>query len=184
MWQRTRPYLIVLSAALNLSFVGMWIAHAAPARSAGGPDSPAALREGVWCPLHSELGVTQEQWQQIEPRLREFQASAGVLGEQIDRLRMEVIDLLAGPEPDLEAVRAKQEEILATKRVMQGKVAVHLLAEKQILTPEQQQRLFQTLRDRAAWAGAGPSMSGRRAGRGMGQVLRGDAGPQPSGDAR
>jgi len=181
MWQRTRPYLIALWAALNLSFVAMWIAHAAPSRFAAGPNATTTEREAVWCPLHRELGVTQEQWRLIEPRLKQFQASVGGLCEQIDRRRAEVIELLAAEAPDLDAVRAKQEEILATKRTMQGKVVAHLLAEKEVLTAQQQQRLFQKLRDRTGCAGSGPPMSGRNLRGGMGQVLRGDANSQRSG---
>ncbi|MCU0871823.1 MAG: hypothetical protein MUE50_05715 [Pirellulaceae bacterium] len=181
MWQRTRPYLIALSAALNLSFVAMWIAHAAPSRLAAGPNATTTERKAVWCPLHRELGVTQEQWRQIEPRLKQFQAGVGELGEQVDRLRAEVIDLLAAKTPDLDAVRVRQEKILATKRTMQGKVVAHLLAEKEVLTAQQQQRLFQMLRERTGCASSDPPLSGRNLRRGMGQVLRGDANSERSG---
>jgi Spy/CpxP family protein refolding chaperone len=174
MWQHTRPYFIALSAALNLSFVAMWIAHAAPSRPAETAGTANVEQEAVWCPLHRDLNVTSEQWQQIEPRLRQFQSSVGEISQQVDRMRAEVIDLLAAEHPDLDAVRAKQDEILAAKRTMQDKVAAHLLAEKEILTAQQQQRLFQRLRDRTGCVGASPPMSGRKPQRGMGQVLRED----------
>jgi Spy/CpxP family protein refolding chaperone len=102
--------------------------------------------------------------------LREFQVAVGELCQQVDAMRSEVIDLIAAEEPDAEAIRAKQDEILATKRSIQGLVVDHLLAEKQILTPEQQARLFEMLRDRTGCA-AGPPMAGRPRG-GLGQVLQ------------
>jgi len=165
MWQTMRPYLISLSIALNLSFLAMWIAHAAPVHTAdqvaGEVDSPRTGESSVWCPLHRELEVTEQQWQEIEPRLRQFQASVGELGAHVDRMRAEVIDLLAAESPDLAAVRAKQDEILEAKRTMQDMVAAHLIAERQVLTASQQQQLFQRLRDRTRCAAIGPPMSGR-----------------------
>jgi Spy/CpxP family protein refolding chaperone len=165
MWQNIRPYLISLSIALNLSFLAMWIAYAAPVDSAGevaGEEgSPRTAESSVWCPLHRELQVTEQQWREIEPRLRQFQASVGELSAHVDRMRSEVIDLLAAESPDLAAVRAKQDEILAAKRAMQDMVAAHLIAERQVLTAAQQQQLFQRLRDRTRCSAEGPPMSGR-----------------------
>jgi Spy/CpxP family protein refolding chaperone len=172
MWQIIKPYFLALSAALNLSFVAMWFAYAAPAGSQdtvpGRTAWDADAGSPVWCPLHRELQVTEQQWQEIEPRLREFQAVVGQLCEQVDRMRIEVIDLLAAETPDLESVRAKQDEMLAAKRTMQELVTAHLMAERQVLTAEQQQRMFQRLRDRTGCAAGGPPMSGRgqRHGRG------------------
>ena len=69
------------------------------------------------------------------------------------------VDLIAAEEPEVESIRAKQDEILATKRRIQDLVADHLLAEKEILSLNQQQRLFEMLRNRAHCA-AGPPMAG------------------------
>jgi len=184
MWQRVKPCLIVLSAALNASFVAMWLAHAAPshlpAEHGAGTGEPA----GVWCPLHRQLNVTAEQWRQIEPRLKQFQTAVRELAERVDQSRSEVIDLLAAPENDEAAIRAKQDEVLATKRKMQGLVAAHLLAEKEILTAGQQQQLFQMLRDRTNCAGSCPPMSGQNLRPGMGKVLREKAAPRRAGGSR
>jgi Spy/CpxP family protein refolding chaperone len=165
MWQTIRPYLISLSIALNLSFLAMWIAHAAPVDTAGEVagegNSPRTAESSVWCPLHRELEVTEQQWREIEPSLRQFQASVGELSAHVDQMCSEVIDLLAAESPDLVAVRAKQDEILEAKRAMQDMVAAHLIAERQVLTAAQQQQLFQRLRDRTRCAAEGPPMSGR-----------------------
>ena len=134
MWKKATPYLVIASLGLNLAFVGVWGAHAWAARSEGG----SAEQPAIWCPLHRALHVSPQQWAEIEPRLREFQAAVGPLCQQVDRSRSEVIGMIAAAEPDLEAIRAKQDEILATKRAIQGRVVDHLLAEKAILTAEQQ----------------------------------------------
>jgi len=162
MWKRIRPLLILLSVALNVAFVVFWAAHALPTHLRGlhGP------RQGdvVWCPLHRRLGATEAQWREIEPRLVEFQNSAQALSGALIRARGEMIDLIAAPNPDPEAIRAKQEDILAGQRRMQELVINHLLSEKKFLTQEQQQQLFRMLRQQSGCAGHGPMMG--RMGRG------------------
>jgi Spy/CpxP family protein refolding chaperone len=170
MWKKMRPYLIVSSVALNVAFVGMWIAYAAPSPARPEETAQRAMQQVIWCPLHRELGTTEKQWAQIEPRLWEFQAAVGELCQQTDAMRSEVIDLIAAEEADTETIRAKQDEILAKKRGIQQLVVDHLLAEKEVLTPEQQQQLFQMLRNRTGCT-AVPPMSGRPRG-GLGRVLQ------------
>ncbi len=164
MWTTLKPYVLIASAALNVAFVAIWIVHAAVPR---GRALDSSETEGVWCPLHRELEVTAEQWAEIEPRLIAFQDSVGELCERVDSLRTEVIDMLAAPSPDLDAIRARQDDILATRRVIQARVVEHLLAEKSTLAPDQQARLFELLRRRSRCGRTSPPMSGR--GRGDGE---------------
>jgi Spy/CpxP family protein refolding chaperone len=163
MWNQWKPCAIVASVALNVAFVAMWIAHAAPSPPHQGKAGPGAGREQIWCPLHRELGVTAGQWVKIEPRLRGFQTKVGEIRQEIERMRTEMIDLIAAEEPDVAAVRDKQDEILSMKRRIQRLVVGHLLAEKEVLTPGQQKQLFAMLRDRAGCP-ANPPMSGQRRG--------------------
>ena len=161
MWKIVKRYSIVASVALNAAFVAMWIAHAAASQPGPQQTGETTTRQqAVWCPLHRELDVTEEQWAQIEPRLAEFQAAVGELRQRFQAMRPEVIDLVAAEKPDLEAIRAKQDEILATKRKIQGLVVSHLVAEKQVLTPDQQTQLFKMLREQSGCR-VGPPMSGQ-----------------------
>ena len=108
MWRKIAPLLIVLSIALNGAFIGVWLIHVLRAHEA----APDEYVGGVWCPLHRHLGVTDEQWRRIEPGLVEFQESARTMCVEANRACGEMIDLIAAPEPDREAIRAKQEEIM------------------------------------------------------------------------
>jgi Spy/CpxP family protein refolding chaperone len=174
MWRQIKPLLLILSIALNLAFVGVWLAYAAASRmeSREAPCQPGDS-QSVWCPLHRELNVTDQQWQQIEPRLRKFRASADEICRQISQLRMEIIDQLAAPETNLAAVKAKQDEILAGQRRMQVLVIEQLTGEKAVLTAEQQQRLFDMLRSRSGSDRGGPMLvPGRGHEGGIGQTLR------------
>ena len=153
MWNKIRPLLISLSIGLNLAFVVFWAAEALPshfrAQDQSGHD------ERVSCPLHRQLGATEEQWREIEPRVVKFQESARLVCGEARRAQGEMIDLIAAPEPNREAIRAKQEEIMACQRRMQELVVNHLLNEKTVLTREQQEQLFRMVRQQAGCAAHG-----------------------------
>jgi len=157
MWPKLKPLLVILSVALNLAFVAVWVTRAVPARfGCGGPCEGPESRGPVWCPLHRKLGTTEKQWSEIEPSLAEFQKSAQELCRTIKRRRLEMIDLIAASQVDREAICGKQEEILAGQRKMQELVIEHLLSEKNMLTPKQRKALFRMFRRRTGCAGDGP----------------------------
>jgi Spy/CpxP family protein refolding chaperone len=156
MWRKARPIVLGVSIALNIAVLSMWAAYALPTHLRG--LHGAGHGEGVWCPLHRQLGATQAQWREIEPRFLEFQKSAQTICEEVNRARVEMIDLLAAPEPDRESIRAKQAEILAGQGRMQEMVIKHLLSEKAVLTPAQADKLFEMLRRQSGCAGHGPMM--------------------------
>ncbi len=161
MWKKVAPLLIVLSIALNSAFVGIWTVHAVRAHYAD-----SRLRHGkVWSPLHRQLNVTDEQWREIEPRLADFQKATGDVRADVNRLRLAFLDLIAEAEPDREALRAKQDEILVLQRRMQELVIEHLLSQKDVLTQAQQRELFDMMRRRSHCTGQGHGMMPLRGGR-------------------
>ncbi len=142
MWRKTAPLLVILSVALNAAFIGVWgVQVARSQRVADKSDSP----EAVWCPLHRQLGVTEAQWERIEPLLEAFRRRSQEISGELGRLRAELIQILAGAAPDPEAIDTKQEEIRAWQKQMQELVIAHLLAEKEILTAEQAAEMFAML---------------------------------------
>ncbi len=152
MWSKIAPLLIVFSIGLNIAFVGVWLSTAVKADRVT-PEPCDRSCEGVACPLHRSLNVTDEQWGELEPRLTQFQTESQALCRDIRHLSGQLIDLIAASEPDTDAISAKQEEILAFQRKMQGEVITHLLAEKQMLTEEQQAKLFDMMRAKAGCVG-------------------------------
>ena len=153
MQRRVALLLVVLSLALNAAFVTGWAFRVLPSLL---QRVDSAATDSIWCPLHRRLAVTRTQWRLIEPRLIQFQKAARGVCKDVNRSREELIRLLAESEPDMEAVGAKREQILAGQRRMQGLVVDWLLAEKEALNPEQQGRLFELLRHRAGCAGHAP----------------------------
>jgi len=145
--------LIALSAALNLGFAGVWAAQTLaghwPAWKGSGP---GGRDEPIWCPLHRQLGVTDEQWQRLEPRLARFRQATQAVCQETQGKRAELIDLIAAG-TDRTAIAAKQEEILAGQHRMQELVIEQLLAEKEVLTVQQQKALFDMIRRESGCTG-------------------------------
>jgi len=145
MWKKMKTLILILifSVALNTAFGAMWAVHRLPGHLGyTGHKGDSHTKSCVSCPLHRKLGTSEKQWQEIEPRLVEFKTSCQAICREIDQLRKELIDLIAAPQTDFEAIRAKQDEILAGQRRMQELLISHLLTEKEMLTPQQQKTLF------------------------------------------
>lgn len=156
MWKNMKAVIVILvfSIALNTAFGTIWAVRRLPAHLGcieRKGDSNA--KSCVSCPLHRQLGTSEKQWQEIEPRLMEFKSSAQDVCQKTNQLRKELIDLVAAPQTDLVVIRAKQDEILTSQRRMQELVISHLLAEKELLTPQQQKTLFDIIRKQSDCAG-------------------------------
>jgi len=157
MGRSIRTLMIVLSVGLNIAFVAVWAIHRLPTgcRHAGerGLRAPAAL-----CPLHERIDATSAQRAAIDARMDAFRAATAPLCAEVNRHRLELIDLLSAAEPDRAAIQAKQVEILNGQSQMQARVIANLLDMKKSLTPEQQAVFFAYIRERSGCAGHGPMM--------------------------
>jgi Spy/CpxP family protein refolding chaperone len=147
-WKKIAPLLVALSVALNVAFISVWVVLEVRTHRV----ADATHNEEIWCPLHRRLNVTDEQWQRIEPRIAEFFRQVRAICAEINRLQSELIDLIAADEPHRQDIAAKQEEIRTVQQRMQQLVIEQLLAEKELLSPEQEKELFEMLRRRGACA--------------------------------
>jgi Spy/CpxP family protein refolding chaperone len=166
MWNNLRKPLLALSLGLNAAFIAVWLAHSVPGLITGQRASKEiAEHAAVSSTFHREIGVTPEQWEQIEPYIRQFRENTRGQRQTMGSLRGELLELLAAPVLDEKAIRSKQEEILAGQRRMQNLVIEHLLREREILSPNQVERLMQALCEQCRHQG------GMAVGRGLGRVL-------------
>ena len=160
MSRSTRTLLIVLSVALNIAFVTVWALHRLPLgcghHAARGP---ARGTESA-CPFHERIQATSAQREEIESRLEAFRRASVPLCMEVNKHRLELIDLLAAPEPNRAAIAAKQQQIADGQSQMQERVIANLLEMKAALTPQQQKTLFDTIRERSTCAGHGPMPMG------------------------
>lgn len=156
MSRKTAHWLLVLSVAFNIGLVGSWAGRAAIEHWR----NERSRTERVWCPLHRNLGVSEEQWAAMEPELLEFRRSSQALCSEIRRRQAELIDMIAEGDPDPGTLAARQKEILGRQQQLQMLIIKHLLAEKEVLSPEQQSALFSLMRRRCGCAGAGSDCEG------------------------
>ena len=150
-------FVLCLSLALNAAFATVWVAKTQASSATAAEDSP------IRCPLHRDIGVTAKQWEVIEPRLMEFQRSLDGPIDKADRLREEVLGTIAEEDVAPETIYAKQRELLDAKHEIQRKVAQFLLWEKTVLTPAQQEKMFELLKTGTYARRHAPPLSGRRA---------------------
>ncbi|HZU37383.1 MAG TPA: periplasmic heavy metal sensor [Gemmataceae bacterium] len=141
-----KSLLIALSIALNTAFVATWIVHALPAKS---PEAASPSE----CPLRHALGLDDAAWKAFQARQAAFRERSSTQCRELNRLRSQLIDLLASNRPDTKAIDAKQKEIGTVQRRIQSLVLDYLLDEKQHLSVEQQQTLFDLIRKRCGCSG-------------------------------
>jgi len=157
MWKNLKLLLVILSVALNVAFIGVWAAQAVSARSTVKSDhGTGGARGPVWCPLLREVGVSPEQWRRIEPHLSEFQKARQGVCRKIRQARSDIIDLIASPAPDRNAIQAKQELVWTGQREVQNLLIEHLLRQKELLSPSQQKAFFDAMRKRMQMKCFGP----------------------------
>jgi Spy/CpxP family protein refolding chaperone len=119
------------------------------------------------------LDLTEEQQAQIQAKQTAFQADTDPLRDKLFSKKMELRNLWAETNPDQAKITAKQKEIQALQNKLQEKATQFRLDCREVLSPEQQEKLVTTMayrggQDGRGWGGAGRGMGGRGQGRGMG----------------
>ena len=154
MWKKTAKLLVFLSVGLNLAFGVFWVVHRFPMPSDGTVVRPGAPTDDpIWHPLYRELNLTEQQWEEIAPRLAAFVERSRTLCRSCQQLRGDILELMQADEPDMELIRGKQKDILEKQGTMQSMVIEHILAEKQILSSQQRDLLFHLIRQRTGGRG-------------------------------
>ena len=144
MGKRIRLLLILLSVSLNVAFIGVWAMRTLPRAFAKPAPISCAMSDScnISCPLHRAIGTTDAQWRTLEPLQRKFRLASRAACDEIRELRTEMVDFLAAATVPRDSVIARQERILALQRRMQELTVDHLLAEKQVLTTVQWEKLL------------------------------------------
>ncbi len=84
MWKTIKRCSMVVSIALNVAFVGIWIAYAAASLpSPWQTGKSITQQQKIWCPLHRELDVTEEQWEQCLSRFALSQEAVRIDAENL-----------------------------------------------------------------------------------------------------
>ncbi len=100
MYRKGLELLLVFSLALNLAFVGVWGYHWFYVR----PELEKRSAP-VWQTQQGTLNLTNGQRQHMRERWGQLRKTVGGPKEELEAKRTRLIELLAAPEPDMEAIR-------------------------------------------------------------------------------
>ena len=151
-------FFIACSLTLNAAFLGIWLMHSIPPLF-NKYQCDEGLKDCRKCPLQAALDLNDSQWVLIEPRIKVFHESSAIVYKEIADSRAALIDELEKPRPDSAAMSMCRGLIQASQNKMQLLVVSHILDEKSMLTPDQQNRFFKILRANMACSGM-PGMMG------------------------
>ena len=108
----------------------------------------------------SSLNLTDDQNAQIQAKQEAFMEEINPLRDRLFSRKMEVRELWRQASPDQAKISAKQREIQDIQSQIQARATQYQLECRELLSPEQQERLGTSVAHRGNWGGPG----GRRYG--------------------
>ncbi len=134
--------IFIFSVILNVVFIGTFTVHKMSIISTN------TINVNRMNPLFLELDLSADQLAEFNHERDAFYAQMQETGLMIKAKQIELIDILEGASTDQPTIEKKQAEIQCLQKIIQDRVIVHFLKEKALLTPKQQSRFFQLVRDR------------------------------------
>ncbi len=98
--------------------------------------------------LCQQLSLSKSQAEKMKAFESSFYMQADKIGSTLLKMRNELVELLMVSEPDSEKIDVVLREIKSIQAELQKQVILYLLKEKEILTPEQQQKFFSIIKER------------------------------------
>ena len=146
-------YILALSLLLNFSLLGAagytyyqqnWhlpapFGYHAPGRVPAGSSS-------IHPHLFEALSLKPEQRKLFEQKASLFHETLDKKGEEVDRLRRSLFDLMGADHPDGKAIETTIAEINGVQEEIQKMVAAHMLEFKSMLDEGQQKKFFDLIR--------------------------------------
>lgn len=138
---RLKFWLLCLSIALNVFFIGAYMAQRLPLWSGGGAGPASEMP-------YETLGLSARQRAEFEAERDRFHSQLMQTRQAIRTKQEELIRLLSAQNPDRGAISAQQQEILSLQGRLQNNVIAHLLDVSAPLSQAQRQHFFGLLRER------------------------------------
>ncbi len=137
-----RTWLLIVSVGINVSFVAGFVFVKYKHHREGHEE------DSVLIGLRGQLQLTDNQQKQIERLKNEMFNQVQNFQRDLTRQREILSELLAAPNTDQAAIMARLDRISTIQRTVQRIVVDHLLEEKKLLSPEQQEVFSQIIRQR------------------------------------
>lgn len=138
MKKRLKQLGIALSLAFNLAVIAGTIYAVYFAK-------PASTNNPIGSTVYRKTNLTPEQKQALKQMLAEPARRMIELRRQRQAKWAEAVELLSQPQPDWEALRAKQAELGAVQRELESVIFRGWVDSTSIMTPEQRLRFFQII---------------------------------------
>jgi Spy/CpxP family protein refolding chaperone len=103
--------------------------------------------------IASELNLSEDQQAQIQSKQEAFMEGIAPLRNEMLAKREELRQLWAKSDPDQSLISAKQEEIRSIQAQMQERATQHRLDCREVLTPEQREKIGTLTTNQCGWGG-------------------------------
>jgi Spy/CpxP family protein refolding chaperone len=181
--KRTLPWwLLIVSLAFNLGFSTTYGVRTYGPIAGPGPGPEPRPHRARW---HEPLHLDTRQRREVRRINEAMFEEVGMCRQEMDEARWALADLVAADEPDRDAIATQLDRISSMQRQLEGLVVDSLLAQKELLRPDQMQAFKESVRERLFPPQGGPGRGGApghgpgRGGRGGGQPGRGGRGFGP-----
>jgi hypothetical protein len=142
MKENLKKIVFIASVALNLVFVGTYIAYQLhPFSGVHGVKAPEE-------PLFVQLNLSPEQLKNVKVERNRFQNRLQELGQAIKENQFNLVDLLETTPADQQAIKRNQQEIQSVQGQAQIEVIEHFLRVSTLLTSDQRSRFFTLIKSR------------------------------------
>ncbi len=143
----TKDSMLLGSLALNL---GLAAALMLPWRSPAPKPAPAVEQASM---PYQHLALTPEQRRILDDERDRFHAGLAAQEDHIRGRQVELLDLVAAPQPDRRAIADVQAQIRQQQAEVQQQVIEHLLHILAALPPDQRPQFLRHLKEKMALAG-------------------------------
>ena len=140
---------LVFSGVVNMAAIGTIGYHWGKERSVGRPPPPP--HEPMLRPLRRPLSLTPDQMQELEGQRRRISEEIRGIRRDLFESRARLMELLRSPDPDSMAVEDILQKMATFQVALERKVIQNILRMKQVLTPEQREKLLQMMEKRGGW---------------------------------
>ena len=136
---------IILSITANMAFLGGYCYNKIPSRF---PERSHWEGFRLKRELLKELRLSPQQEKEIRSSISQLKEEVSETRNTLRKRRLEMLELLSAGDIDRETVEAKRREIAQLQQQIQKMIVDQLIENKEILTSEQQEKLFSFLRKR------------------------------------
>ena len=155
MRQRWLIIALVFSGMINVAAIGT-IGYHWWRVDGEAPPSPRFPPEEMPAPLRRELNLSSAQAQKLTEHRRQTSEEMQKIRRDLLETRTRMMQLLRSPNPDSMAVEEILQKMVSSQVALERKVIHSILGMREVLTPEQRERLLRMMEKRFRWEGKGP----------------------------